>query len=498
MSQLATSASASASAPAPAPAPDADEAVSGRQSRWESLKPLVLDAVVPTASYYLLSKGFGMSTLAALAWSSVVPAGRTLWGLVKERRLNGFAALILVAGLVGLLLSLLAGDPRLMLAKDSGITATIGVAVLVSVAVGRPLMTVGLKPWVTKRNPVRTAVWERLVAERGQFARMERAVALGAFGLAVGALDAAMNMLGVSLQRTYGRSIMLGFHAAYSLGGIAGASIAWAGAHWDLSLFVSYLPVVVVLLPAALVGSRWYVDAAAHATATATATATAGAEAGDAGEGKGGPVVFKLLLPLCLVMTFAYIGDSTVSNWSAKYLQDVLGSSEEVSTVPYNVYMVMTLLGRGLGDLGVRRFGAVAVVRVGSVVAALGFAIVAAAPGAWTGILGFTVLGFGLSVIVPQTFAAAGRQAFERHGPGASDAAVARLNVFNYVGFLIGSPLVGALGDAWNYRGAMLVPMVLVLVTLLYARSFAPGADRYGDGHERPRTADVGRGSNGL
>lgn len=170
MSQFATSASASASAPAS----DADEAVSGRQSRWESLKPLVLDAVVPTASYYLLSKGFGMSTLAALAWSSVVPAGRTLWGLVKERRLNGFAALILVASLVGLLLSLLAGDPRLMLAKDSGITATIGIAVLVSVAVGRPLMTVGLKPWVTKGNPVRTAVWERLVAERGQFARMER------------------------------------------------------------------------------------------------------------------------------------------------------------------------------------------------------------------------------------------------------------------------------------------------------------------------------------
>ncbi|GGV71670.1 MFS transporter [Streptomyces longisporoflavus] len=306
-------------------------------------------------------------------------------------------------------------------------------------------------------------------------------VALGAFGLAVGALDASMNMLGVSLQRTYGRSIMLGFHAAYSLGGIVGASIAWAGAHWDLSLFVSYLPVVVVLLPAALVGSRWYVDA------------VSGGDAGAAGEGKGGPVVFKLLLPLCLVMTFAYIGDSTVSNWSAKYLQDVLGSSEEVSTVPYNVYMVMTLLGRGLGDLGVRRFGAVAVVRAGSVVGALGFAIVAAAPGAWTGILGFTVLGLGLCVIVPQTFAAAGRLF-----PGASDAAVARLNVFNYVGFLIGSPLVGALGDAWNYRAAMLVPMVLVLATLLYARSFAPGADRYGDGHERARTADVGRGSNGL
>ncbi|MBZ9641306.1 MFS transporter, partial [Streptomyces sp. PSKA30] len=69
---------------------------------------------------------------------------------------------------------------------------------------------------------------------------VELAVALGAFGLAVGALDASMNMLGVSLQRSYGRSIMLGFHAAYSLGGIVGASLAWVGAHWDLALAVSY------------------------------------------------------------------------------------------------------------------------------------------------------------------------------------------------------------------------------------------------------------------
>ncbi|MEU8795513.1 MFS transporter [Streptomyces sp. NPDC048643] len=313
----------------------------------------------------------------------------------------------------------------------------------------------------------------------------EVAVSLGVFGLAVGALDASMNMLGVSLQRSYGRSIMLGFHATYSLGGIVGASLAWAGAHWHQSLFVSYLPVVLVLLPLTLVGSRWYVDAGAVAVDGKDQAAEGGAGAG--------PLVFRLLLPLCLVMTFAYIGDSTVSNWSAKYLQDVLGSSEQLSTVPYNVYMVMTLVGRAVGDFGVRRFGAVAVVRLGAVVAALGFGVVAVAPGPWVGMLGFTLLGLGLCVIVPQTFAAAGRLF-----PGASDAAIARLNIFNYVGFLIGSPLVGALGDAWNYRGAMLVPMVLVLATLGYARSFAPEPDRYGDVHERPRTADVGRGSNGI
>lgn len=303
----------------------------------------------------------------------------------------------------------------------------------------------------------------------------ELGLALAAFGLCVGALDASMNMLGVSLQASYGRSIMLGFHAAFSLGGILGASLAWAGAHWHLSLAVLYGPVVAVLIPVALVASRWFVDQAASSQAEKEHAAA------------GVPLAMKLLMPLCMVMAFAYIGDATVSNWSAKYLQDTLHSSEQLATVPYNVYMVMTLLGRSVGDLGVRRFGAAAVVRVGTLLAVAGFGVVAVAPGAWVGMAGFTLLGLGLCVIVPQTFAAAGRLF-----PVGSDSAIARLNIFNYVGFLVGSPLVGALGDAWSYRGAMLVPMVLVAATLLYARSFDPDPAGYGVGHERPRTADVG------
>lgn len=348
--------------------------------------------------------------------------------------------------------------------------------------------SVGTEQLVKRVRPSRVLRWSQpvvLLALLGVGAGdsvAQVAVSLAAFGLSVGALDASMNMLGVSLQRAYGRSIMLGFHAAYSLGGIVGASLAWVGAHWDLTLFVSYLPVACVLLPLCFVASRWYVDGRAADGAAAVRE-----------QEQSGGIVFKVLLPLCLVMSFAYIGDSTVSNWSAKYLQDVLGSSEQMSTVPYNVYMVMTLVGRSVGDVGVRRFGAVAVVRFGAVVAAGGFGVVALAPGEWVGILGFTLLGLGLCVIVPQTFAAAGRLF-----PRASDAAVARLNIFNYVGFLVGSPLVGAIGDAWSYRGAMLVPMALVLMTLVYAPSFREKGDRYGGGHERPRAIDVGPGGSGV
>ncbi|GAA2076872.1 MFS transporter [Streptomyces albiaxialis] len=353
---------------------------------------------------------------------------------------------------------------------------------LAAVPVLAGLGSVGTEHMVKRVRPSVVLRWAQpvvclsLLAAGGVHGLAQLALALAAFGLAVGALDASMNMLGVSLQRAYGRSIMLSFHAAYSLGGIVGASLAWAGAHWDLALVTLYGPVVAVLLPLALVASRWYVDASPTGTGE-----------GERGEASGDPVSMKLLLPLCLVMAFAYIGDSTVSNWSAKYLQDVLGSSEQLATVPYNVYMVTTLLGRSVGDLGVRRFGAVAVVRAGTVAAAAGFVVVAVAPGAWSGIAGFTLLGLGLCVLVPQTFAAAGRRF-----PQASDTAIARLNIFNYVGFLIGSPLVGALGDAWSYRGAMIVPMLLVLVTLVYARSFAAGDDRYGGGHERSRAVDVG------
>ncbi|NDZ82205.1 MFS transporter [Streptomyces sp. SID10853] len=363
---------------------------------------------------------------------------------------------------------------------------------LAAVPVLAGLSSVGTEQLVKRVRPSAVLRWAQpvvLLALLGAAAGTElwqAAVSLGVFGLGVGALDASMNMLGVSLQRAYGRSIMLGFHAAYSLGGIAGASLAWVGAHWHLPLLTLYWPVAVVLLPVCLVASRWYADAR-----DVDVPPAGSGEDVEAAGGAGGSVVFRMLLPLCLVMAFAYIGDSTVSNWSAKYLQDVLGSSEQLSTVPYNVYMVTTLLGRAVGDFGVRRFGAVAVVRFGSVVAAVGFGVVAGASGPWVGMLGFTLLGFGLCVIVPQTFAAAGRLF-----PQASDAAIARLNIFNYVGFLVGSPLVGAIGDAWNYRGAMLVPMVLVLATLVYARSFGHGDARYGVGHERPRTVDVGRSSN--
>ncbi|MET9850552.1 MFS transporter [Streptomyces ossamyceticus] len=296
------------------------------------------------------------------------------------------------------------------------------------------------------------------------------AVCLVAFGLLVGAMEASLNMTGVGIQRGYGRSIMLGFHGAASLGGILGAALSWAGALWHLSLFTVFASSVVMLLPAAVAaGPR--LDARPDAPGAgiggpSTAPTAVGTPEARPGGRRGVP--WKPLLPLCLIMAVSVVADSTATNWSAKFLEDTLNSSEAMATVPYGLYMVATLLGRALGDGWVQRWGAAAVVRAGAVLAALGFAVVAAAPEPLTAVLGFAVLGVGLSVIIPQALVIGAQRL-----PGAEDTAVARVSLFNYVGFLIGPPLVGAVGAALSYRAAMCVPLLLVLCVLLVARSLA-------------------------
>ena len=51
------------------------------------------------------------------------------------------------------------------------------------------------------------------------------AVGLFAFGIGTGVWDVAMNVEGAEVERGLGRSIMPRFHAAWSIGGIAGAAI---------------------------------------------------------------------------------------------------------------------------------------------------------------------------------------------------------------------------------------------------------------------------------
>jgi hypothetical protein len=139
----------------------------------KGLRPLLLDVGVPLGSFYLLRDAFGLSLWLSLALSSVGPAIRAVGGIAADRKLNVLAVLMLAVNLAGIVVSFLTGDPRAMIAKDSLVSSVIAFAILGSVAARRPLMSAGLKPFITRGTPERTAAWDRLSASCARFRRFE-------------------------------------------------------------------------------------------------------------------------------------------------------------------------------------------------------------------------------------------------------------------------------------------------------------------------------------
>jgi len=138
-----------------------------------ALRPLLIDVGIPVGTYYLLRNAFGVSLWLSLALSSIGPAVRAAAGLVAERKLNVLAMLMLAVNLAGIAASFLTGDPRAMIAKDSAVSSVIAFAILGSVVLRRPLMSAGLKPFMTKGEPRRTAAWDRLSTASPRFRRLE-------------------------------------------------------------------------------------------------------------------------------------------------------------------------------------------------------------------------------------------------------------------------------------------------------------------------------------
>ena len=78
------------------------------------------------------------------------------------------------------------------------------------------------------------------------------------------------------------------------------------------------------------------------------------------------------------------------------------------------------------------------------------------------------MVGLGISPVLPLAFVAA-----SEHDPGNTGIAVARVNVGNYVGFVLGAPLVGILGEVWSLRVGFAVLVVVALGISATARAFA-------------------------
>ncbi|MFI9594186.1 MFS transporter [Nonomuraea sp. NPDC052265] len=279
--------------------------------------------------------------------------------------------------------------------------------------------------------------------------------ALLLFGLAVGAVDAGMNMQGVAVERRYGTAVLNGFHSVWSVLSLAGA--LWAVFAADrVSLAVTMAIPMVLALAGSLYAGPKLCTIAEEKVENVVEAAT-------------GKFPWRPIIPLCLAMGFLYIGDAAVSNFATVFMGKALLAQDSVAKLAYSVYQGATLAVRLGGDVAVRRYGPAAIVRLGGALATLGFLGVVVAPSQPLAIVAFGLTGLGLSVVAPQSFSAAGKL-----DPAGTGVAIARVNLFNYVGFIVGAALIGGIADAVDWRVAFVAPLLLAGVIIALAPGFAP------------------------
>lgn len=260
------------------------------------------------------------------------------------------------------------------------------------------------------------------------------AVTLLMFGAGLGAIDVAMNIQAIIIERASGRPMMSGFHGLFSLGGIVGA----AGVTGLLSAGASPVAatlVVIVGIAAALI------LAAPHLLRYG---------------GKGdGPVfalphgVVLLIGGLCFVL---FLTEGAVLDWSAVFLTATRGMDASYAGLGYAAFALTMTAGRLSGDRIVQRVGRAKIIVLGGFCAAMGFALMTLVPSWPVALIGYALVGVGCSNVVPVLFTSVGRQTAMPE-----NVAVPAVTTFGYAGILLGPAAIGWVAHVASLSAAFLI-----------------------------------------
>jgi len=271
------------------------------------------------------------------------------------------------------------------------------------------------------------------------------------FGVGYGGLNVGMNSLALEVVDALRRPVMPGFHAAYSLGGLAGAGLGGL-----LAPHLPPTPHLLLLVPAGLlataVAGRVLLahpvpradrlpsgGAADEASDGASALRREGARRG--GGGRGLVAVFGLIA-LCT----AY-GEGALAEWGALHIEQDLHAGPGIAAAGYAAVALAMAAGRLLGTAALERLGPTTCVVAGGLLACGGMLLGALAPFLWLVLLGFALTGLGLANIFPVAIARAGAIS------GPSGVAVA--STLGYGGMLVGPVCIGFLAEGFGLPRAL-------------------------------------------
>lgn len=261
-------------------------------------------------------------------------------------------------------------------------------------------------------------------------------------GLGNGAMDVAMNAMGVQVEAARERPIMSFFHAFWSIGTFIGAgAVLLLATVLGLRGGAIVTPLSILIAAAGLVvlGILFKITpkaAVVHHTIDGVKT----------------PIPKAAWILGVMALAFG-LSEGTATDWSSLHVTDVAGvdpTTGALGLITVSAFMVIIRL---LGDRLVTRFGRRAVVRFGALFAALGYLTVTLVSGLPMLMVGWALVGFGVGMIAPQVYAVAG------HIGGGRVLAV--VVTFGYAAFLIGPAFVGFLVNQLGIHHAMAVPALL-------------------------------------
>ena len=323
-------------------------------------------------------------------------------------------------------------------------------------------------------------------------------------GVAGGTLDVSQNAQGVRVEAAYGRPVMTSMHAFYSLGAIlgslAGGGFALAGIGLLPSLAAAGITGLIVdgtagfwLLPETpeppneprgTQGQLYWPDGTQGQNDSGLAAPRASRKRQHCPGTQVTQVtpavvdrrqVRRLVLALGVLGICGLVCEGAAGDWSAVYLRDNLGTSAGLAAFGFAAFSVTMTVGRAVGDQLIHRFGVVTVIRTSGAIATAGIALALSTPVPAVTIAGFTAFGAGLSIVVPQVFAAGGRADQERPGAG-----LARVVGLGYTGMAAGPAIIGVVANQIGLHLALVVLVVLAAWIAVAASALGEPRNRSG------------------
>ena len=277
------------------------------------------------------------------------------------------------------------------------------------------------------------------------------ALALCAFGIFGNMCNISVNTQAVHAEALYNRPIMASFHGIWSTAGFTGALIGSLMMRLDIKPYYHFWIIATFAITMMLIFNRFLLLTPTSKSASSFTK-------------------FKMphgsLMLLGVIAFCCMSAEGCMFDWSGVYFKQVVKAQGSLVSLGYASFMIMMATGRFTGDRLALKFGRKKMVQLSGVLIFIGMMIAVLFPTIVPATIGFLIIGFGVSSIIPLMFSTAGKIK-----EVASGIAIATVSGIGFFGFLMGPPLIGYIAQLAGLQYSFAVIAVLGLgITLLINR----------------------------